>query len=319
MLLRSSIIFFICLINIQAFSQQPPTPLNFKKLNSGIEYAFVVDKTAGLKPKEGDQIKIHMASVGGNRYLYNSFLQNKGKPVEFGVAKPQFKGDVVEAITLMNVGDSIICLIDADLVYKNTKQKRPDFIKKGEKIQYMIRLVSIKTKETILKEQQQSMQKQLKEQMAKQQLIDKKFTAAQEKDLQKYFTSNNITPNKTASGLYYIITSAGEGAKPNTNDTVSLNYTGKLIDGTTFDSNVDSLFGHVTPFEFPLGVNRVIKGWDEGVALLPLGSKAKFFIPSRLGYGSQAVPGNANNAKGIPANSILIFDVELNKIKPLIK
>ncbi|MBK8144619.1 MAG: FKBP-type peptidyl-prolyl cis-trans isomerase [Bacteroidetes bacterium] len=98
-----------------------------------------------------------------------------------------------------------------------------------------------------------------------------------------------------------------------------MNYRGKLLDGTTFDSNIDSAFNHMTPFEFPLGVNRVIRGWDEGVALLPLGSKATFYIPSRLGYAAQAVPGNPNNPKGIPANSILIFDVELTNIKPLNK
>jgi FKBP-type peptidyl-prolyl cis-trans isomerase FkpA len=260
-----------------------------------------------------------MVSIAGNRYLYNSFQQNKGKPVEFGVAKPAFKGDIIEIILMMNVGDSVVCLIDADQVYKNTKQKKPDFIKKGDKVQYMIKLVSIKTKEVLQKEQQANINKQLKEQMAKQQAEEKKLTAIQDKELQKYFIKNNLTPLKTPSGLYYIIKEEGQGAKPITNDTVSLNYRGQLIDGTIFDSNIDSAFNHMTPFEFPLGVNRVIKGWDEGVALLPLGTKATFYIPSRLGYSAQAMPGNPNNPKGIPANSILIFDVELLKIKSLNK
>jgi FKBP-type peptidyl-prolyl cis-trans isomerase len=204
-------------------------------------------------------------------------------------------------------------------VYKNTKQKKPDFIKKGDKVQYMIKLVSIKTKEVAEKERQADINRQIKEQLAKQQKEEQKQIAIQEKELQKYFTSKNITPQKTASGLYYVIKEEANGPKPTMNDTVSLNYRGKLIDGTTFDSNIDSAFNHMTPFEFPLGVNRVIKGWDEGVALLNLGSKATFFIPSRLGYAAQAVPGNPNNPKGIPANSILIFDVELIKIKPLNK
>ena len=169
------------------------------------------------------------------------------------------------------------------------------------------------------KEQQANINKQLKEQMAKQQAEEKKLTAIQDKELQKYFIKNNLTPLKTPSGLYYIIKEEGQGAKPITNDTVSLNYRGQLIDGTIFDSNIDSAFNHMTPFEFPLGVNRVIKGWDEGVALLPLGTKATFYIPSRLGYSAQAMPGNPNNPKGIPANSILIFDVELLKIKSLNK
>ena len=319
MLFRFTIAFILFSCSLMVAAQQAPAPLNFKKTSSGIEYVFAVDKPSGLKPKEGDQIKINMVSIAGNRYLYNSFQQNKGKPVEFGVAKPAFKGDIIEIILMMNVGDSVVCLIDADQVYKNTKQKKPDFIKKGDKVQYMIKLVSIKTKEVLQKEQQANINKQLKEQMAKQQAEEKKLTAIQEKELQKYFIKNNLTPLKTPSGLYYIIKEEGQGAKPITNDTVSLNYRGQLIDGTIFDSNIDSAFNHMTPFEFPLGVNRVIKGWDEGVALLPLGTKATFYIPSRLGYSAQAVPGNPNNPKGIPANSILIFDVELLKIKSLNK
>lgn len=321
MLFRFTIAILLSSLAVPALSQQnpAPAPLNFKKTGTGIEYAFVVDKTTGAKPQEGDQIKINMVSIAGNRYLYNSFQQNKGKPVEFGVAKPAFKGDIIEVITLMNAGDSVVCLIDADLVYKNTKQKKPDFVKKGEKIQYMIKLVSIKPKAIVQKEQQALINKQIKEQLAKQQKEEQKQIGAQEKELQSYFKANNITPLKTASGLYYVIKEEGAGAKPSANDTVSLNYRGKLINGTTFDSNIDSAFGHLSPFVFPLGAGRVIKGWDEGVALLNQGTKATFFIPSRLGYSTQAMPGNAANPKGIPANSVLIFDVELLNIKPLIK
>ncbi len=318
MLFRFTVAILLCGFSLQVTAQNPATP-NFKKTGTGIDYFFAIDKPGSLKPREGDQIRINMVSIVGNRYLYNSFQQNKGKPVEFGVAKPAFKGDIIEVISLMTAGDSVVCLMDADNVYKNTKQKKPDFVKKGDKIQYMIKLVSIKTKDVLQKEQQANIAKQLKEQMAKQQKEEQKQAAIQEKELQKYFIANNITPLKTASGLYYIIKEEGKGDKPVMNDTVSLNYRGKLVDGTIFDSNIDSAFHHMTPFEFPLGVNRVIKGWDEGVALLPLGSKATFIIPSRLGYGAQGMPGNANNAKGIPANSILIFDVELLSNKPLKK
>ena len=321
MLFRYSITLtsFFLYISSLAFAQQTATPLKFQKLKSGLEMAYVINKPTSQKPQVGDLIKLNMASVAGNRYLYNSYLQNKGKPAEFGVTEPAFKGDILEAIMMMTVGDSIVAVIDADIVYKNTKQKKPDFIKPGEKMQYFIKLVSIKTKEQVQKEQQANMSKQIKEQLAKQQKDAAKFTAIEEKELLKYFAENKLAPTKTASGLYYIITEEGEGAKAMTNDTVSLNYRGKLIDGTPFDSNIDSLFSHVVPFEFPLGANRVIKGWDEGVALLNKGAKATFYIPSRLGYGAQAMPGNPNNKKGIPANSILIFDVELLNIKPLTK
>lgn len=327
MLFRFSIIIswvlcFSCVAyaqNPQQNPQQNPPTLNFKKTTGGIEYAFIIDKPGGKKPQEGEGIHLHLASVAGNRYLYNSYLQNKGKPVEFTVAKPAFKGDIIEAIMLMTPGDSLVCLVDADLVYKNSKQKKPDFIKKGEKVQYFIRLVSIKSKEQVQKEQQALFQKQMNEQLAQQKKEEEKRTPLEEKELKAYFTKNHLTPQKTSNGLYYTIKESGVGEQPTTNDTVSLNYRGQLLDGTIFDSNIDSAFNHVTPFEFPLGLGRVIKGWDEGVALLNKGTKATFYIPSRLAYGASAMPGNNNNPKGIPAHSILIFDVELLNIKKLNK
>ena len=102
----------------------------------------------------------------------------------------------------------------------------------------------------------------------------------------------------TESGLQYQVLTAAEGAKPAATDTVKVHYHGTLTDGTIFDSSVD----RGEPIEFPL--NRVIPGWTEGVQLMSVGSKYKFVIPSNLGYG-------ANPAGQIPANSTLIFEVEL--------
>jgi FKBP-type peptidyl-prolyl cis-trans isomerase len=91
-------------------------------------------------------------------------------------------------------------------------------------------------------------------------------------------------------------------------DVLSMNYTGKLIDGTIFDSNVLPQFGHVEPFEFTLGAGQVIKGWDEGLVGMKIGEKKTLTIPPEKGYGNRAIG-------KIPANSTLIFDVELLGIK----
>lgn len=91
-------------------------------------------------------------------------------------------------------------------------------------------------------------------------------------------------------------------------DTLVMNYTGSLTNGTVFDSNVDPKFNHVTPFEFKLGAGQVIKGWDEGLLGMKVGEKKTLTIPPEKGYGAQAV-------STIPANSTLIFDVELVAIK----
>ncbi len=113
----------------------------------------------------------------------------------------------------------------------------------------------------------------------------------------------------TASGLMYIDQKVGKGASPKVGQTITVNYTGKLPNGTTFDSNVDPAKGHVKPFETKIGVGQVIKGWDEGMMSMKVGGKRKLIIPSELGYGP-----NGQGAD-IPPNSTLIFDVELLKVQ----
>lgn len=126
--------------------------------------------------------------------------------------------------------------------------------------------------------------------------------------LQEYLTKNNIKATKTASGLYYKIDRQGTGDNPKVGQKVSVNYTGMLLNGEKFDSNVDPQFQHVQPFEFNLGTGAVIKGWDEGIALLKKGGKGTLYIPANLAYGE-----NSPSPK-IPANSVLMFEVELINI-----
>lgn len=292
----------------------PATSFSYKKLPSGLEYAFIVDKPTSPKPEEGGQISLNMQSQCNNRILYSTAMQFKGKPGVYGVAKPAFKGDLIEVIMLMTPGDSTVCLVDADALFKNAKSKMPDFIKKGDKVQYFIKLVSVKSKDKVIKEQTAAFEKQMKEQMAKQKAEAAKLVAKDDRTLQAYFKKKAITPVKTASGLYYTIKEEGTGEKAMPNDTVVMNYTGYFMDGKKFDSNEDSAFQHVSPFTFVLGRGSVIKGWDEGIALMKQGGKATFYIPSGLAYGAQTRPGSAANPKGIPANSILLFDVELVKV-----
>ncbi len=91
-------------------------------------------------------------------------------------------------------------------------------------------------------------------------------------------------------------------------DLLVMNYTGRLENGTIFDSNVLAEFNHVTPFEFVLGAGQVIQGWDEGLVGMKIGDKKTLVIPPEKGYGNRAV-------SIIPANSTLIFEVEVVDIK----
>ena len=109
----------------------------------------------------------------------------------------------------------------------------------------------------------------------------------------------------TSSGLKYIDEVIGTGRLPQKGDRVKVHYTGTLEDDTKFDSSRD----RNSPFEFTIGIGRVIKGWDEGVATMKVGGKRKLIIPSHLGYGQRGA------GKVIPPNATLHFDVELIEVK----
>ena len=126
------------------------------------------------------------------------------------------------------------------------------------------------------------------------------------KELEKELSAITKDATKTSSGLYYIILKEGNGIRPIHGQTVSVHYTGFLLNGAKFDSSID----RDTPFQFQLGAGKVIKGWDEGVALLNVGTTAKFIIPPSLAYGSRGAGGV------IPPNATLIFEVRLLDIIP---
>lgn len=109
----------------------------------------------------------------------------------------------------------------------------------------------------------------------------------------------------TASGLQYMVLRQGSGERPTPSSKVRVNYEGKLLDGTVFDSS----YQRGEPVEF--GLNQVIQGWSEGVSLMPVGSKYRFWIPSNLAYGPNGMPQG-----GIGPDATLTFDVELMGILP---
>jgi len=134
-----------------------------------------------------------------------------------------------------------------------------------------------------------------------------------------YLAENNIEATETESGLRYVITEEGDGPQAEVGDTVRVNYVGKVMNGDYFDTSFKEIAQEkglyderrepYEPFQLTLGKGMVIKGWDEGIAYLKEGGKATLYIPSPLAYGPRA------RGASLPANSILIFDVELVEVK----
>jgi FKBP-type peptidyl-prolyl cis-trans isomerase FkpA/FKBP-type peptidyl-prolyl cis-trans isomerase FklB len=119
---------------------------------------------------------------------------------------------------------------------------------------------------------------------------------------EKFLAENAKKPGvqTTASGLEYQVLQAGTGPKPKPTDVVRVNYKGSLLDGTVFDDSSQ----HGGPATIPL--QRVVPGWQEGIALMPVGSKYRLWVPAKLGYGEAGTQGGP-----IPPNATLVFDVEL--------
>ncbi len=131
--------------------------------------------------------------------------------------------------------------------------------------------------------------------------LEAKATAAAKEAGNKFLEENSKKEGVkvTPSGLQYRVIKEGNGAQPTATDEVTVHYTGKLLDGTVFDSSIN----RGEPATFPL--NRVIPGWTEGVQLMKEGAKYEFYIPSDLAYGPNGVP------NAIPPHATLIFEVEL--------
>lgn len=262
----------------------------FETTESGIEYKIVETKEDAQKANYGDFLVMSLDYYWQDSLLFKS-SRDAMEDLQVPYYESQYLGSFSEALGLAKIGDSIIFRLDANKFFQNeVGMPAPDFIAEGDKLEFRIRVKSMKTQAEIEKEVAEMQQAKMEEE--KMLLAD-------------YLANNQIEAEPTESGLYYIEIEKGNGKKAQVGDTVSMHYTGTLINGMKFDSSVD----RDEPFDFQLGVGQVIPGWDEGVAMMNVGSKAKLIIPSSLAYGP-------NGAGGvIPPFSTLIFEVELLEIK----
>jgi FKBP-type peptidyl-prolyl cis-trans isomerase len=200
-----------------------------------------------------------------------------------------------EALKMMSVGSKASIIVPSSIGFG--EQGRGQMVQPFTTLLYDLEMVGFQSKADYDKEKAAE---QLKVEATKE-----KAKADEMGNLAKYIKGNNISTKPTASGLYYIETAAGTGEKPVAGKKVTVHYTGTLLDGTKFDSSVD----RGQPFEFVLGQGQVIQGWDEGIAMMKKGGKAKLIIPSAIAYGPDG------RMPSIPPSATLIFEVELIDFK----
>ncbi len=273
----------------------------FKKAK-GVEYMLYKD-APGKNAEVGDILEMNIVwKVGKNdgkskdSVIIDTRKMNAGKPISMPLMDPKFIGDMAGGLAMFSAGDSGVIRVSIDSLKKNLKdQPMPPFAKEGDYFIYEVTMVSVKSKNDAEKESKEKAAKQIQ---------------ADDKSLQDYFAKNNIKAEKTASGVYYTIQSEGTGEKIAKGQSVTMKYTGKLLDGKVFDSNIDTAFHHdKEPFTIQAGTGSVIPGMDEGIMMLKKGSKATLYIPSSLAYGEHSP------SPAIPANAILVFEMQVTEVK----
>ncbi|GAA4844863.1 FKBP-type peptidyl-prolyl cis-trans isomerase [Algivirga pacifica] len=264
------------------------------KTENGV-YIVFDKKGDGPIPTNNEFIKVMLK---GMTLDGKSLGKDPQEPVTFPIGRQQIRG-LDEGFKQIPKGSQATIYVPSGLAFG--PQRVSEDIGAFSILKFEVEMMDILNKEEYQAEQKALAEKRRLEQEAK----VKEHVNIDDQLIQEYLKENNIDAQKTESGLYYVITEKGDGTKPTPGDTVDIHYTGTLLSGEKFDSSLD----RGQPFSTVIGKGRVIKGWDEGVVLLPTGSKATFFIPSHLAYGSRGA------GAMIKPFSVLKFDVELLGIK----
>ncbi|MCD6113069.1 MAG: FKBP-type peptidyl-prolyl cis-trans isomerase [Bacteroidales bacterium] len=269
--------------------------IKVKPLKSGM-YFIEKQKGHGNRPDTGDIVKTHFSiTLLDNTPIFSTYKKGK-EPVEFVFGRKFDVEGFRQAISMMRPGGIATVIMPSKLAYG--ENGRDNLIPPFTPFIYHIKLVGIKTKAQIEKEKKKKLL--LKKEQAK------KAKEQEQGKIQKYLEDHKIKVKPTPSGLYIATINHGKGKMAKEGCKVKVNYIGKLLDGTIFDSSFDNDDGK--PFEFILGKGQVIKAWEEGISGMAEGGKAILIAPSKLCYGARGA------GEKIPPYSPLVFDVELVEV-----
>lgn len=250
-----------------------------KTTENGLKYSFVKKSHRGNLPQIGDIIEFRWACT-----LNDTLTLIPSTDEMIKLAEPAFKSDIMEGFAMMHIGDSALFFADVETVFVKMfgYPRVPGDMDSTSVIRFDVRMNDFYP--------ESEFENKMKEKGEKAIAV-----------LKKYIEDNNILAEPTESGLYYVQISEGNGEKPAQGANVKVHYTGKLLNGEVFDSSIE----RGEPIDIPIGVGRVIPGWDEGIMMMSKGEKGVLYIPYNLGYGERGAGGV------IPPFANLIFEVEL--------
>lgn len=278
----------------------------FEQSESGLYYKIHKEAGSTMKPSVDDIVYIRMYSYfeSNDSVLFDS--RDTKLPQGIKLMKPLYDGDINEGLAMLSIGDSATFVVNAGNFFKHNirAQVTPEGIDTTDMIFMNVFVESIKTKAEFEKERQ--------EMLAQREEMMKEQKETEESKIEEYLKANKIKVKPTNTGLYFVNTKKGKGTKAEPGMIVKVNYTGRLLDGRIFDTSVEEDGNEAKlnkpaykPIEFELGKGQVISGWDEGVAKMRVGGKAKLVIPSHLAYAGRGA------GPMIGPYTPLVFDVEL--------
>jgi FKBP-type peptidyl-prolyl cis-trans isomerase len=285
----------LLLIVAFSFAQQ-----NVNSTSSGIIYSIIKD-SIGDNANIYDWVKLKLITTTDNDSIIDIGFHLQ-KPIEIEIKKSVInKGGFEESLLLLSTGDSAHIKILESKIF-TTDKPRPSSIKKGAYITFKVKVISISKASLHIKDKIEAFNKRLEEHFRKPSVINQALI--DEKLLHEYFKDKKIKSQSAEHGLYYQIIKEGKGAIIEIGDSVTVNYSLRILNSKTI---IDSSKKYGQPFSFCLGIGEVIPGWEIGISKLTVGTKAKLYLPSTLGYGDK------QTGSMLPPNSILVFEIEVLK------
>ncbi len=279
---------------------------------SGLKYKLAKEGT-GVPVKEGDVLTFNFVFKDSKDSVWRSTYETDFAPY---IVMPDTTGmkredGLTQLLRILTPGDSVIVTIPIKEFFKNiARQPMPPEFDSTLIFTYQIKAEQTMGKDSFMTYQRNFFMKKEKDQVAKDSVA-----------IESYLAKNNLTAQKTESGVYYVITQPGKGENGKPGQFVKVDYTGYTLEGEYFDTSNKAVamekglynperekFLPYGPYDVTIDRSQVIKGWHEALKVLNKGSKATIFVPSRMAYGPQG-------QNKIKPNEVLIFDLEVVDLK----